>query len=922
MAMRPAVYEELGITRPERCESAEPTNQRIEKQDLEIALAGLPLRPECNIARGFGSETWLVRTTAQFCSIEPAHALVAKLTTCAAEDSAEFFSLLATTNIPTIQAPIYWRRLPNNRLLIISPHLPSGSLREYMRKTRVTNEQVRRIVRQLTTALSYMNTMNPDRVLVHGDIKPENILVKSVDPLDILLADFDHSLWVPNESTHAHDGMLSLRYAAPEGLVAGRWSSNSDMWSLGMLVLELLLGRHPFEGVSDESVRLELTTWEMPEDSLDDDVWRALLLGLLERRYATRWRIADVELWLQGDRATIAKGLGLSRGREPSANSPFEINGRDVYSARTLAHALIDDWHSGIAVLRSHGFEAWLRDALNSPELVLRRQGLLENTSLTDDDRLIRFAYFAHQKLDPFWHDIRLSAAALHALASRALGGDAGAYQHLVALRDAAIVESYSSVGIDGPRALIGGWRDGWQRYKSAWDLLLAAGAPDARPADEAAFPALVRLWLSPEERSALVQRVEEQCSALRFLLRRNWYFALGHDLLTLPIEHQWILDGLDRSSLVETLIYSRGHQDFTQQQFRQPPRVTDEQLMNAVLLSHTTDRLTRNLALEHRSREEITLHGPQQHEQRLMPDAWDSFWTRITAPIGLRIRNLAQPLLQWWRRRRRGGNPLEESGGATSSANDAAVTISAIRVNLTLPGKTSDSIGQAALIRWNLPANARPAIHIGHLGLFGRRITRQRIVRLPLRLEGAPAPSALARVVGRANTVGLPNRGQIAVVFFQPSIVWLQYRMPRRRGTLRSQVLRLGARFIRLHYAEAALDLVKARLDEVDSRLLTIVLPASAWEGVPPIDNVSFPPNAWQGIPPIDEVDFQRNVWKGVPAIDEVAFQNLRSELQLPREAYRMLLRQTMHQRTRPHLEMSIARLLNRQHEVIRGKL
>jgi serine/threonine protein kinase len=908
--MQPADYHGLGITRPEMREAAEPTNRRLERQDVEDALTGLPLRLESLISRGFDSETWLVRTTAEFCLVGREKALVAKLTTYAVEDSADFFGRSSSAAIPMILFPIYRQSLPANRVLLITPHLPLGSLRERMHGTRLGEEQIRSVARQIATALSHMSNMDANRVLVHGDIKPENILLKAVDPIDTLLADFDHSLWVPKEGTRRHGGMLSLRYSAPEGLGEdGLWSSNSDMWSLGILLLELLLGHHPFVGLSDESVRANLSgTWdgERPEEESLSDAWRALLLGLLDRNYAARWRPADVALWLEGDRKTIAKGL--ARGREKSANSPFEFNGQHIYTAHWLARKLVADWNAGIAALRSSELNVWLRDSLGSQELASRLQSLLEDASLADDDRLIRFAYFAHHELDPCWRDIRLSQAALHQLASRALEGSDAAYQQLVLLREATIVDSYSSLGIQGPHQLIGDWSAGWQRYQSGWQLLQEVGAPDSRPADEAAFPALVRLWLSPAERQALVERVLERCSAVRYLLRRNWYFALGHDLPALPIEHQWILDGLDRSSLVETLMYSGSHQDFVAGEFRQPPTVTDEQLMNAVLLSRTTDRLTRNLALDHRSREEVMLQGTQQQDQRLNPDAWDSFWTRATAPIGIRMTALVQRLRHWWGRRRQGINPETRLGVANGSREENAVNISAVRLSLTIPGLPNLSLGQAALMRWDLPTNARPVIHIGHLGLFGRRITRQRIVRLPFRLEGAPAPNALQRIARRNETVGLPSRGQIVFAFFQPTIVWLRFRMPGRRGRVQSQVLRLGARDVPLRpIAEKFRDAHATLLETAPIELLALTAPIDA-PPIPSLIDIQLPP-----------VITAPRMLQARTSDRQVNFFQCRPELQLPVGTY-LRLHQHFFQ-CRPELQLPFGTYLKLHQQLMRRR-
>ena len=50
------------------------------------------------------------------------------------------------------------------------------------------------------------------------------------------------------QSTQAHTYIGSFRYMAPERIVGGAYDDRSDVWSLGLCVLEALLGRYPFVG--------------------------------------------------------------------------------------------------------------------------------------------------------------------------------------------------------------------------------------------------------------------------------------------------------------------------------------------------------------------------------------------------------------------------------------------------------------------------------------------------------------------------------------------------------------------------------------------------------------------------------------------------------------------------------------------------
>ena len=471
-------------------------------------------------------------------------------------------------------------------------------------------------------------------------------------------------------------------------------------------------------------------------------------------------------------------------------------------------------------------FAAKLRDIIAESRSVVEQLGATAGKLTAASDKVNKGSHDQGEMLVATAAAVEKITTSIGHVAARALDGDGACYEQLVSLRDTKIAESYARLGIPEPRQLMGNWAESWQRYEQGWQQLQEAGAPGARPDDRAAFPALVRLWLSVDQRQKLFDNIEECSGAVRYLLRRDWYFALGHDFRALPVEYQWILDSLDQSSLVETLMYSQSHRDLVSMELRESPTVTDEQLMQSVLYSETTQRLTRNLVPQYQSRETITLQGAEHPDQRLRPDISDNFLSRLTGPIGRRLRNSAQLAQEWLQRRFR-------RGGSTASAPEVPpLSISAIRVNLVLPRQhtvsdmlagdvdRSEPMGQAVLIRWDLPAGVQPTIHIGHAGLFGRRIKRQRVIRLPLRLEDAPLPNALERRLRRNQGTRLPHRGQIILAFFQPTIVWLSFKMPGRRWTTRSQVLRLGAPTIPLLGANKQLREV-GRLLAASSKLL-----------------------------------------------------------------------------------------------------
>lgn len=121
----------------------------------------------------------------------------------------------------------------------------SGYIRPLRHYVGLPSASVQMMCRDMVEALRYVHA----RQIVHADIKPENIFVRREPAgFEYVLGDFGSA--TVYKSTRVHDYVQSRYYRAPEINLGCSYKSNVtmqiDLWSLGCIVFELLVGRPLF----------------------------------------------------------------------------------------------------------------------------------------------------------------------------------------------------------------------------------------------------------------------------------------------------------------------------------------------------------------------------------------------------------------------------------------------------------------------------------------------------------------------------------------------------------------------------------------------------------------------------------------------------------------------------------------------------
>ena len=133
---------------------------------------------------------------------------------------------------------------------LIMPLATKGQLYKILRKAQKFDERTTaQILRETISALQYLHSFNPP--IIHRDIKPENLLLNENGR--VLLADYGWSNFKKDEDVRK-TFCGTPEYIAPEMLRKEAHDHRIDIWSVGVLMFELLAGYSPFSAKSNNDL--------------------------------------------------------------------------------------------------------------------------------------------------------------------------------------------------------------------------------------------------------------------------------------------------------------------------------------------------------------------------------------------------------------------------------------------------------------------------------------------------------------------------------------------------------------------------------------------------------------------------------------------------------------------------------------------
>ncbi len=215
--------------------------------------------------------------------------------------------ILASLEHPNIARLLDGGSTPEGLPFLVMEFVEGVSIEQYVLKSKPTQRELLELFRKICSAVSYAHA----KLIVHRDLKPGNILVTPAGEPKLL--DFGVAKVLDGTADHTKTGAgaLTPEYASPEQILGAPITTASDIYSLGVLLYELLAGVRMYQATTNAmELAAEICTLD-PEPltararkHFDPDLERVVQMALRkepERRYPSVEQFSeDIRRYLEG----------------------------------------------------------------------------------------------------------------------------------------------------------------------------------------------------------------------------------------------------------------------------------------------------------------------------------------------------------------------------------------------------------------------------------------------------------------------------------------------------------------------------------------------------------------------------------------------------------------------------------------------
>ncbi|MGX7111387.1 Stk1 family PASTA domain-containing Ser/Thr kinase [Gemella cuniculi] len=219
---------------------------------------------------------------------------------------------------------------------LILEYVEGMTLKDYMIKNpKIPIETIVHIAKQIADGLSHAHQNG----IIHRDIKPQNILMKP--DLTCKITDFGIARAYGDTTLTQTNQMLgTVYYLSPEQARGNVATAQSDIYSLGILIFEMITGQIPFKGESAVAIALKHLQEELPDidkyregvpQSVKNIVIQATMKNPNERYISSKELAEDINTVLSPERLYENKYVGFKIPNANQENNQTQyIDSRDI----------------------------------------------------------------------------------------------------------------------------------------------------------------------------------------------------------------------------------------------------------------------------------------------------------------------------------------------------------------------------------------------------------------------------------------------------------------------------------------------------------------------------------------------------------------------------------------------------------------